>query len=630
ARYALQTSKQLLRYFEDYFGPPPGVPALDQVALPERSARVVAGWGLVAYPEEDVLLDGTELTAANQQRVFRVLAYRLAQQWLGGLVGFSAWEEAWLSDGLAGWMERKATEAFHPEWKSWMEERRQVDDLMLQDAGQRTRPVQGPTRVSGDQREALDQPARLKTECLLRMVEAFVGDGPFHDGVRSYIASYGQRNVHSREFWSAIDAKATRPVANWAERWFTQPGLPLLKLTSQCVANRRVISLEQSRFTLNEPDAPGEDAEQWTIPVGILNVAPDEPARYALLQKLNDNFESGTCQTAIKANPGDLGYYRVWYEPALVAELENHSQILGEVDRVNLLSDLFATVRTRRVSVSVFLGVADRWGGDASLGVSRFLQDAFLVLDHLEAKQAGREAFQAYVSSLLRPRFDRLGWEPKRDETVADSLQRAELIGALGRFGDRSIIDGAFQRFENFHGDQSAIDPSLWHTILQVVGQYASPTIFEQLRALEAQETAPALKVACREALEGALDPELARRLLDSLASSPPAHAAALASSLARIADRGEHADLVWQFLEARPELLHAEDLWRNGELFSALTQDLGFWASRRETLDRIEAEAGSPVPAWVTNARTIYNLDLEAQGAIVPSLDDWVTHHRP
>ncbi|HEY0790088.1 MAG TPA: hypothetical protein VGD78_03380, partial [Chthoniobacterales bacterium] len=47
ARYALQTSKQLLRYFEDYFGPPPGVPALDQVALPERSARVVAGWGLV-------------------------------------------------------------------------------------------------------------------------------------------------------------------------------------------------------------------------------------------------------------------------------------------------------------------------------------------------------------------------------------------------------------------------------------------------------------------------------------------------------------------------------------------------------------------------------------------------------
>ena len=231
---------------------------------------------------------------------------------------------------------------------------------------------------------------------------------------------------------------------------------------------------------------------------------------------------------------------------------------------------------------------------------------------------------------MLRPRFNRLGWQPKQDETAEDSLQRAELIEALGRFGDRDIIDGAFQRFEAFRTDQGAIDPSLWRTVLQIVGQYASPAIFEQLKELEAKGTAPALKAACREALEGALDPELARRLLDGLASSPPAHAASLASSLARIADRGEHADLVWQFLEDRPELLHSEDLWRNGELFAALTQDLGFWASRRETLKGIQADAGAPAPAELVNALTVYNLDLDAQGTILPSLDDWIAHHRP
>jgi aminopeptidase N len=630
ARYALQASKQLLRYYEEYFGPPLGVPELDQVALPERSARAMAGWGLVAYPEEEVLLDGAELTAANQQRVFRTVAFRLAQQWVGGLVGFVNWDEAWLSDGLAAWMELKATESFHPEWKSWMKERRQVDELMLQDAGEQTRPVQDPARGFSSQREALEEPARLKAECLLRMVEAFVGDAPFHEGMRSYIASYQQRSVHSREFWSAIDAKANRPVANWAERWFIQPGLPLLKLTSQCVVNRRVISLEQTRFTLNEAGEQSDNAEQWTVPVGILNVAPGEPARYALLEKLNDNFESGTCETAIKANPGDLGYYRVWYEPTLVADLEKRADLLSEVDRINLLSDLFATVRTRRVPISVFMGVADRWHDDASLGVSRFLLDAFLVLDHLEARQRGREAFQAYVSSLLRPRFDRLGWQPKPGEAVEDSLQRAELIEALGRFGDRSVIDGAFHRFQSFHGDQGAIDPSLWRTVLQIVGQYASPAIFEQLEELEAKEPTPALKAACREALEGALDPELAGRLLDSLALSRPAHAASLASSLARIADRGEHADLVWKFLENHSDLLHAEDLWRNGELFVALTQDLGFWASRRETLSRIQTDAGLPVPARLVNALTVYNLDLDAQGTIVPALDDWITHHSP
>jgi aminopeptidase N len=456
------------------------------------------------------------------------------------------------------------------------------------------------------------------------MVEAFVGESAFHDGVRSFLVSYALRTVQNRDFWSSIDSKSSREVAAWAERWFTQPGLPLVKLTSQCVNNRRIISLEQMRLTLRQ-EATASEPEEWTIPVGILNVAPGERTRYALLQKVSDNFETGNCLAAIKANPGALGYFRVWYEPALVGQLEQHTDLLDESDRVNLVSDVFATVQTQRTPVSVFMDLVDRWRDDRSLNVWRAIRHALVALDQIEAGDAGRERFQSCVCTLLGDRFGHLGWEPVAGEPTERSQERAELIETLGHFGDRAVIDEAFRRFEALQKDPAAVPPSLKQAVLRLVGRYSSESTFTALQDLAREESSPADKQLYLDALGEALDPALANLFLEQQASLPNMNLASFSTILANVAEAGEHADLVWHYLKSRPDLLENAELWRNGDLVAALAFGLNTPQFREEFLSAAENFASVVPSSRLSDALILHALRADSQATIEPALDAWV-----
>ena len=118
-RFALDSSVDVLREYNDYFGVDYPLPKLDNIASPGGSQffGAMENWGAILTFEYTLLLDPTISTASDKQRVFGVAAHEIAHQWFGNLVTMQWWDDLWLNEGFASWMASRTTVTLHPEWK---------------------------------------------------------------------------------------------------------------------------------------------------------------------------------------------------------------------------------------------------------------------------------------------------------------------------------------------------------------------------------------------------------------------------------------------------------------------------------------------------------------------------------
>src|SRR2546427_2352654 len=71
ARYAMEATKQIVRYYNDYFGEPYPLVKLDQLALPGGIPGAMENWGAIAYNEGRFLYDPGEDSLRQQQAAYR-------------------------------------------------------------------------------------------------------------------------------------------------------------------------------------------------------------------------------------------------------------------------------------------------------------------------------------------------------------------------------------------------------------------------------------------------------------------------------------------------------------------------------------------------------------------------------
>ncbi len=115
-RWALESSAQVVPWYNQYFGTPYPLPKLDNVAGPGTSQffGAMENWGAIFSFENILLVDPAITTPARQQSIFEVAAHEIAHQWFGDLVTMAWWDDLWLNEGFASWMSTKATQAIHP------------------------------------------------------------------------------------------------------------------------------------------------------------------------------------------------------------------------------------------------------------------------------------------------------------------------------------------------------------------------------------------------------------------------------------------------------------------------------------------------------------------------------------
>src|SRR6184192_4711072 len=178
--------------------------------------------------------------------------------------------------------------ALNPQWEVWLRREfprdptRRVgfakEQAMESDARSTTHPIQQPVATEAEANSAFDDITYKKGQSFLRMLESFLGEEVFRDGIRHYIAEHQYSNATTADLWNALSEASKKPIGEIAAGWTEQPGFPVVKVKRE---EGNKVSLTQERFTVNFGNAP---LLEWKIPLTYA-VVGEAPATLLMANK---------------------------------------------------------------------------------------------------------------------------------------------------------------------------------------------------------------------------------------------------------------------------------------------------------------------------------------------------------
>ena len=519
AEYALRCGEFCLRYLTDYYGIPYPGGKLDLVAIPDFAFGAMENLGCVTFRETALLADEGSATTAELMRVLDVIGHELAHMWFGDLVTMEWWDGIWLNEAFATFMEMKATDAMRPDWNRWLEfaaaERPwalKVDDL----AG--SRPVEFEVRMPEEAHAMFDAITYGKGSAVLWMMEQFIGEDVFREGVGEYLRAHAYGNTRTAHLWEALNGAYARregtsgpagehSVGEIMDDWILQAGLPRL----EAAADGRRLSITVDRHLLI-PD--GEDRTRWKVPVQARGRAGGAPFAIKTLIA-GDSAElvlDGPVEWAC-LNAGGCGFYRVRYDRALAEALVDRLDELSPVERFTLADDAWALVESGHAGAVSFLELAGAFREEAEPAVwGAVLGGAGLAGHHLAAGPA-RGPFERWADELLEPLAERLGWEPSAGETDNVRRLRGRVIGARGRLANHPpTVQRAREICERWAERPEETDPETAAACLMVTAAHGGPADYETFLERHLQAADPQLEHKYLRALTAFDYPEAADR----------------------------------------------------------------------------------------------------------------------
>lgn len=577
-RYALEGAAQILPYYNDYFGVRFPLPKLDNVAGPGSSQffGAMENWGAI-FSFESILLNDPSITSESRlQDIFSVAAHEMAHQWFGDLVTMAWWNDLWLNEGFASWMSTKATNALHPEWEPLLSRVGERENAINLDSVSTTHPIVQNIATVEQISQAFDSITYRKGEAVITMLEDYVGEEAWRQGVRDYIATYRLQNTLTDNLWEKVEHAAGKPVTAIAHDFTLQPGVPLIRVeAAECRDGKTSVTLQQREFSREDPN---KKPLNWRVPVIAATIGG---AEVRTLVEGTANIIVPGCEPLV-VNSGQNGYYRTLYPAPLLQRLTAAYGQLKPVDQLGLLADNWGLGLAGYGSATAGLDLLDAIPANAN---TRLWTRAVAILNDIYHRYDGDAPAQGFVaryaSARLRPVLDRLGWAPLPNEKPNDAVLRAELIAALGKFGDPDVVAEANRRYRT--EDPSVQAGPLRLTILGVVAAHADAAAWDRLHRAAQPETNPLVRTQLYRLLGATRDETVARQALD-LALSGEAGATNSSQIVAAVAET--HPDLAFNFaLENREKVEALVDVSSRSRFLPGLASG----SANPETIARLE-----------------------------------------
>ena len=507
--YSVDVAKYVLHYYNSYFGIPYPLKKLDLIALPDFEAGAMENFGAITYRETDLLLDPKTASVGAKKQVAIVVAHEMAHQWFGDLVTMQWWDNIWLNEGFATWMETKAVASMHPEWNIDESVSGDLDQTLGLDAQSTTHAIRAKADTPSEISQMFDGISYGKAGAVLGTVENYLGEETFRQGVHNYLAAHLYGNATAEDFWGAQTATSHKPVDKIMESLVAQSGEPIVTFSEP--ANGRV-AVTQRRFFLS-PSIKPDPKQKWTFPVCFKTASGQD----CQLLTSADAALNAPISGLFFANANGKGYYRSAYPAsiykALVAQVET---ALTPAERISLIGDEWAQVRANKTSIGAYLDLVTAVKSDPGAEVSyAALSGVSTAYSRIAANAKERAALAIWICSTLAPEYAKLGAPAASDSANTREL-RAQLFGILGLLGkDPTVLAQARELAAKYIADQGSIDATLGQTALTIAARNGDVKLFDQLQKIYETSTNPELQIGALRLLAQFQDPALLQRSLD-------------------------------------------------------------------------------------------------------------------
>lgn len=439
--FGLQFAADVLDFFDDYFDIPYPLAKCDMLAAPDFASGAMENWGLVTYRESCMLFDPANSPADRKEIVAAVIAHELSHQWFGNLVTMQWWDDLWLNESFAKWMEHYSVDKLKPEWQVWNQfSGHEQQYAFSRDSLANVQAVQQPVNHP-DELHSLFDPAIVyaKGSCLIRMLQNYVGEEAFRDSLRLYMQRHQYGNTAANDLWAALSEVSGKDVASFMDPWIHQPGHPVVSVTTA----GDQFEFKQSRFYANPLQAKQSDTAVWPVPLLSEQLAEQSlTEQHKTMQPKSDEF---------LLNKNYTGFYHTQYDSAHLAKLAQHVDEgkLAVVDRLGLLADNLALARAGRGSTVDLTKLLAHYAKEDSypvwMTIAGVLGALKLLINH---DPELKPHLQRYSRRITEAQFTRLGWDKIAGESYFDELLRPSMISAMTYAEVPEVIQHALQLFD--------------------------------------------------------------------------------------------------------------------------------------------------------------------------------------
>ena len=565
--FALDIAIKSLEFYNNYFKIPYPLPKLDLIAIPDFESGAMENWGLITYRETALLIDDKDSSSSTKQRVSLVISHEIAHQWFGNLVTMKWWNDLWLNEGFASWIEYKPIDRIFPEWDLWTQffyfDTMSAFSL---DSLQSSHEIEVDVVNPNDLSEIFDAISYSKGASIIRMIEQYIGEEKFMRGLQVYLGKFKYGNATTNDLWNCLEKTSKKQVRKIMNTWTRKVGYPVVSVSLK--KNR--MHLSQGRFLYLRK----KDEHLWIIPIAV---SMDKKVKYYEMKKKSLGMEKFDY-----INESQVGFYRVKYDDELLGNIIKMiiSKKLKSLDRIGVENNVYALSRGSYIKLSRFFELLSAYKDENDYTV---WLDISTNLSQMKLFFPEMKEIDAFVIILFSDIYKKIGWNSQK--THKEILLRSVVLSALGFSDFNEVLEESEKRFDIYLKTKE-LDPNLKLTVYSLVAHSGGKEEYEQLKNLYIKSNLQEEKIRFLTALGKFRQSEIMQEFLNFILSEN-VRSQDVAIAISSIANNPSGINLAWQFF--RDNYKEFERRFDHGHSMSNIIKSICSKFSSLEKLDEVK-----------------------------------------